>query len=109
MEINVPEIGATPAELCQAMPGEDENDVLEAIAALVRAGQAHMRGDTVFPGKRRPGRPTADNPRVPITIRLPPDMVGWLRSKKRYTKLIEELLRVEMARDRQHTSMLRND
>ena len=100
MKIEIPTGGVTAKFLCEHLSDQKEDVVLQTVAAMIQDGRAHLKGDLIMPGKRQIGRPTEKNPRVPITVRLPSDMVDWLRERGKYTKIIEDLLRVEIAKQR---------
>lgn len=71
----------------------DEQAFLKRVAELVRSGEVYELRGRLFSEKPKPGRPYAENPRESVTVRLPADMVTWLRSKNNYTAVIEEALR----------------
>ena len=95
--MDLPKNGLTIQELVKRSPGLSEEAVLKKVADAVAAGQAHMHGDLIFPGRAKPGRPALSygDRRKTITIRLPAELADWLRQRKNYTRFIENFVRVE--------------
>lgn len=77
----------------------DEED-----AALTKAAMDDP--DTILAGvltKRRPGRPVADTPKIPVSIRLSPDVLDHYRSSGRgWQGRIDEALRKFMQLETQN-------
>ena len=100
MKIKLPEEGLTTSEIVQAYGREKESDVLQTVLEMIQRKEAHLHGSVVLPGTRKPGRPKATIPRVPITVRLPEDMVAKIRASGNMTRYIEDAVKIKMDREK---------
>jgi uncharacterized protein (DUF4415 family) len=76
-----------------------ESDVLQTVLEMIQRKAAHLHGNVVLPGSRRPGRPRAAILRVPITVRLPEDMVSKIRASGNATRYIEDAVKMKMSKE----------
>lgn len=110
MKIEISEIppeGIAIGRLSAKYPHLKEEILLAQLVELCKEKKAHLRGSRLFPGQaRRRGRPVVDKKRVQITLRLPAELVTWLRSKSNYTQLIENLIEPEYKKACQKQSEL---
>jgi hypothetical protein len=100
MKIKIPKEGLTTSEIVKAYGKEKESDVLQTVLGMIQRKEAHLHGSVVLPGPRKPGRPRAAIPRVPITVRLPEDMVSKIRASGNTTKYIEDAVKIKMAQEK---------
>jgi uncharacterized protein (DUF4415 family) len=99
MKIKLPKEGLTTSEIVQAYGQEKESDVLQTVLEMIQRKEAHLHGSVVLPGSRRPGRPRAATLRVPITVRLPEDMVSKIRASGNATRYIEDAVKMKMSKE----------